>query len=100
MFWTANDYLYTRGRDPTAVTAEELAQEVALDVSKLSQCLEQRAADQLGRDLQEGLRLQLRGTPTFLVDGELHLGRVPPEILLDARSAAPRSTASALSHGP
>ena len=98
-FWAANDYLYTRGRDPTRVTAEELAQELGLELAELSECLQQRASGPLNQDLQEGLRLQLRGTPTFLVDGELHMGRVPPEILLDAVSSAPRNETSGPSHG-
>ena len=77
-FWAANDYLYTHGRDQAPVGPDLLAQQLGLDLPELNECLERRASDAMKGDLEEGVRLNITGTPTFMVDGKLYPGRVPP----------------------
>jgi protein-disulfide isomerase/uncharacterized membrane protein len=88
-FWAANDYLYVHGRDQTPVQPELLAQELGLELQQLRECLQQRAWEKLKGDLGEGIRLQLRGTPTFVIDGTPYMGKVPPEVLESYLPARP-----------
>jgi protein-disulfide isomerase len=80
-FWSANDYLYAHGRDPTLVEPELLAQELGLDLRQLRECLDQRASAALELDLQEGIQLKINATPSFVVDGKVYPGMVPPQLL-------------------
>ncbi len=85
LFWELNDLLYAtdslRGR-----TVEEkvtdAARRVGLNLSEFRECLAStRPTEQLNADIQEGLRLGLRGTPSLVVDGKVHLGTVDAAVL-------------------
>jgi protein-disulfide isomerase len=81
-FWEANDYLFTHGRRSLRVTAEELATSVGLDAGELRSCAGgDRAHQSIQRDLEDGRSLRIRGTPTFVVNGETYPGRLPREVV-------------------
>jgi protein-disulfide isomerase len=80
-FWDANDYLFDHGRDETTVTAEALAQALALDAQSLRQCAEKTGVEIVKQDVEEGLQLKIEGTPSFLVDGKVYKGQLPEGIL-------------------
>lgn len=80
-FWAANDHLYLHGREPRPIEVGAFAAELGLDRAALESCLEERAWGLIRPDLEAGIRLELRGTPSFLVDGKLHMGADPAEIL-------------------
>jgi len=68
----------------------ELAARLALDVPRFRACLASReAAEKVAADVAEGIRIGVRATPTFVVDGVLHSGELPPEVLAPP-SPAPR----------
>ena len=81
-FWAANDYLYDHGRDSEPAGPEALARELSLDLAELNDCIEHRARSTLDADIAAGLKLRIRGTPTFDVEGELHTGALPAEVLV------------------
>jgi len=80
-FWTANDHLFLHGREPKPIEVEAFAAALGLDRQALEGSLEARAWTSIRPDLEEGIRLQIQGTPTFLVNGKLHTGADPAEIL-------------------
>jgi uncharacterized membrane protein len=80
-FWDANDYLFDHGRDETPVTAETLAKALGIDPSTLQQCVEKTGVDSVKRDVEEGLQLNIQGTPSFVVNGTVYKGQLPEEIL-------------------
>ncbi len=80
-FWAANDHLFLHGRDAKPIEVAGFAGELGLDRKALEDCLEERAWTKIRPDLEAGIRLQIRGTPSFLVDGKLHMGSDPAEIL-------------------
>lgn len=81
-FWQANDFLYERGRRPEAVTAEELAAGIGVDAGRLAACVEDPGTRrQIERDLEDGRALRVRGTPTYVLDGRIYPGHIPPEVL-------------------
>lgn len=60
----------------------ELATRLGLDVAAFRTCLASKeTADRLAADVAEGIRLGIRATPTFVVDGVLHSGELPAGIL-------------------
>jgi protein-disulfide isomerase len=64
------------------VTAEELARPAGVDPRKLRDCVESdRARGAVLGDLSAGWALNVHGTPTFVVDGEVYPGAVPAEVL-------------------
>jgi len=81
-FWEANDYLYNYGLRREPVTPRELSTAVELELDELLACLDgDDAGRALAADLAAGRALQIRGTPTFVVDGLTYPGRVPPEVI-------------------
>jgi protein-disulfide isomerase len=89
-FWEANDFLFSEGRRRVPVAADELAGALGLDADKLGACV---AGDEARRaiehDLEAGRALHIRGTPTFVVGGEIYPGRVPADVISAALSARP-----------
>lgn len=79
-FWEANDYLFTHGRDEVPVAAETLARAIGVKGDELRQCLSSRATELLKPDLDEGVRLKIDGTPTFVINGEKATGELPDAI--------------------
>jgi len=60
----------------------ELATRLGLDVAAFRACLASKeTSERLAADVAEGIRLGVRATPTFIVDGVPHAGELPPELL-------------------
>lgn len=81
LFWAMNDRLFdlpaTESVDPEGAAAE-----LGLDVAMFVACVDSPAAvAHVRRDIQEGLRVGVSATPTFLIDGKLYAGRIPDEVL-------------------
>jgi protein-disulfide isomerase len=97
-FWDYHDLLFANAPNTTPEELTRYAQQVGLDLTKFERCLSDgvhRAAVQ--RDLDEGIRLGITGTPTFFVNGRPLSGAQPLEAFARvieeelARPAAPRS---------
>ncbi len=79
-FWQMNDALFSiqervRAED---VDVFALAVQLGLDRAAFQRCLAlDETAERLGADVREALALELRGTPTFVVGDQVHLGRIP-----------------------
>jgi protein-disulfide isomerase len=60
----------------------ELATRLGLDVPAFRACLASKAAaEKVAADVAEGIRIGVRATPTFVVDGVPHSGELPAAIL-------------------
>ena len=82
-FWQTNDYLFANARFTDRIDLQVLADEIGLDFEKLSRSLHRNDfSNKLHRDIMDGLKLGVSGTPSFLIDGKLYSGQIPPEILL------------------
>jgi protein-disulfide isomerase/uncharacterized membrane protein len=89
-FWEANDYLFSEGLRRERVTARELGDALQLDAAALSDC---SRSDPARRAVQEDMAAArshgVQGTPTFVVEGEVHLGMIPEELLSELLGGAP-----------
>lgn len=74
-FWTYRDHLF---RNQASLDVESLARfavELGLDPSAFQDCLDSgRKAEIVSRDVDDGRRYGVRGTPTFFVNGRILIG--------------------------
>jgi len=84
-FWKMNDVLFDISRKSETIELKELAKEVGLDYGSLSRSLNnQRILRKLQLDIWGGMKLRVVGTPTYLIEGKLYPGHIPPEIIRQA----------------
>ena len=77
-FWQYHDRLYANGPDGSTPTLERIATEAGLDAGRFNSCLsgtDAKAAVQ--RDVDEGVRFGVDGTPGFFVNGRMLSGNQP-----------------------
>ena len=93
-FWEMNDALFRQQAGGGEVDLEGLAVALGLDRDRFLECLSSPSvAQRLKADLESGQRLGVRGTPSFVVDGELFAGQIPPDRLQEKLSKIPRPLA-------
>jgi protein-disulfide isomerase len=88
-FWPYHDRLYEE--QPRFERAEliQYAAEVGLDADAFTRCLEARPhAAAVEADISQGRGLGVRGTPSFVINGELLVGAQPVEAFRRAVDAA------------
>lgn len=79
-FWAYHDQLYANAPKASPEDLKAYAQEVGLDLPAFEQCLNSRkyqAAVQ--KDVEEGTRVGVTGTPTFFINGRFLSGAQPLE---------------------
>jgi protein-disulfide isomerase len=79
-FWAYHDTLYTNAPKADPEKLQAYAQDVGLDVPAFEQCLSSgtyRAAVQ--KDVEEGMRAGVTGTPAFFINGRMLSGAQPLE---------------------
>lgn len=91
-FFEMSDFLFQHAdeiRDRN-LDVEEIARRLELNLERFRCCLEEPAVHEaIARDIEEGRRLGIEGTPAFVVDGRVHYGRVPADALERVKSASP-----------
>jgi protein-disulfide isomerase len=85
-FWQTNDLLYAmmRGRNSKikTISLKEIADKTGLDINELAAALTHPVIqEKLRRDIWDGMKLGITGTPAFLIDGQVYQGQIPPKIL-------------------
>ena len=79
-FWELHDLIFANFSQLSDEKIKELAQEAGLDMARYEEDLKKNGGRYLGliqRDLQEGQRNGVRGTPTIFVNGQLLKQRSP-----------------------
>jgi protein-disulfide isomerase len=87
-FWQANDYLFAEARALHARPNAEIARDLGLDAKVLDTCLREEGPRSVALDVDEGNRLHIQGTPTFVIEGKVYTGNPPPWLLGRLQSAA------------
>ncbi len=71
-FWTYHDTLYSKSNRGTAEDFKAIAREVDLDVEAFELCLNARTyRSAVQKDIDEGTRVGVIGTPTFFINGRV-----------------------------
>lgn len=85
VFWEYHDLLYLAVPDFSRDDLVRYAGRLSLDRDAFATCLDTRQSrKQVEADVSEGRALNLRGTPTFLVNGKPLVGAQPVEALREA----------------
>ena len=81
-FWEMNDLLYRLAGSGPKIDLQAVAAELGLDVQGLAAALEHPAYRKvLEFEIRYGMKLQVLGTPSYLIDGRIYEGNIPAEIL-------------------
>lgn len=77
-FWPYHDLLFEAGADLTPSGLKKSAEAMKLDMAAFNSCLDSdRYAERLEKDMAEGVRLGVSGTPTFFINGVKLVGAQP-----------------------
>ena len=84
-FWEMNDLLFKSSARQLEKAADEIdgfARKLGLDLNSFNDCLNSKeTSEELARDINDGLDLHLSGTPSFIIDGRVHVGVIGKEVL-------------------
>jgi protein-disulfide isomerase len=79
-FWAYHDVLFDKAPRASADDVKAFAREVGLDLAKFDRCIASGKQNELvQKDMDEGARLGVNGTPAFFINGELLSGAQPLE---------------------
>jgi len=80
-FWQMNDILFGIAGKAQEIDVKDLATQAVLDYPALLGSLnDPKSRQQLKVDIWQGMKLRMTGTPSFLIDGKVYQGQIPPEI--------------------
>ena len=81
-FWEYHDKLYQNQDTLDDASFDTFAVSLNLDVSKFHECLSSRKySSEVAQDIQDGVNADVRGTPTFFINGNRIAGSIPKDIL-------------------
>ena len=83
--WEMNDALFEIAGQKKTFNTRELAKKAEIDIAGLSIAMKSPGIQlKLQRDIIEGLKLGITGTPAFVIEGKVYLGQLLPEIIKKA----------------
>ena len=81
-FWEMNDLLFDMAGNEKEMNLEKLAARTGLESERLARAVNsQNMRQRLGFDIWTALKRRMVGTPSYLIDGKVYQGQLPPEIL-------------------
>ena len=81
-FWQMNDVLFGLAGHVQEIDIKDIAARSGLDFAALSRSVhDPRNLHQLKVDIWQGMKLNMTGTPSFLIDDKVYQGQIPPDIL-------------------
>ncbi len=82
-FWLLHDRMYGKSREINRANILAWAQEFGLDIPKFTAAMDSPAIKQaVDRDLAEGERIGVEGTPSLFVNGKKYQGALDPAVLI------------------
>lgn len=81
-FWQVNDALFALAARGKSIGLKDLSAMTGVPVAEFQKAL--RDADirtRLRRDILDGLKLKISGTPSFVIEGRVFPGHIPPEVI-------------------
>ncbi len=88
-FWEMHDKLFEKGVSGGLSSFKQHAKDLGLDTKKFDDCLDTgKMASEVQKDLQDGSSAGVRGTPAFVINGQLVSGAQPFSVFEQAIEAA------------
>jgi protein-disulfide isomerase len=91
-FWEMNDFLFQQADEirEKDLSPRDIAGRLELDLDAFACCLDEASTKEaLAKDVAEGNDLGIKGTPAFVIGGQVNYGRIPAEALTAAGIAVP-----------
>jgi protein-disulfide isomerase len=84
-FWEMNDLLYNHRTSEGPIKIKDFSDKLQFDFQELRVSLHSKQIENILRiDLWEGYKLGIRGTPAYVINGKVHRGSIPSEIINSA----------------
>ena len=84
-FWLMNDLLFEMAGRGEHISLKKLAEITGISLTDLSQALQAPAIRRrLMMDIAAGIEHGITGTPAYVIDGRLHQGQIPPDVIAKA----------------
>jgi protein-disulfide isomerase len=81
-FWEMNDILFDISRNTETINIKDLAGQAGIDYEEIKYVFRDKSLwNELKKDVRVGLEHGLTGTPGFVINDEVYLGQIPPEVL-------------------
>jgi uncharacterized membrane protein len=81
-FWQANDFFYANARISDEIDLKKVADSLTLNTNDFIKSIRNPAIRRhLSRDIRDGLRIGVSGTPSYVIDGNLYVSNIPPNVL-------------------
>jgi len=81
-FWKMNDILFALPRDIKSVDLRRIAEQAGMNRKNLAAAVRnEKIRKILSRDIWEGMKLRINGTPSYVIDGKVYKGTIPAHIL-------------------
>ena len=81
-FWEMNDLLYKLGGTGRDLDLMEAAGATGIEAHELAAALEHPFyRDRLAVDIHHGMKFRILGTPSYIINGVVYQGNIPPDIL-------------------
>ena len=94
-FWEMHDILFENQQKLGAEDLRGYARKIGLDLDRWQACADSEdALEAVRRDVEQGIALQVRGTPTFFVNRTRLVGGLPPDKIIAAVEKAKAAAAS------
>ncbi len=88
-YWEMHDKLFEEGLGSGVATFKEYARDLGLNSNKFDDCLDNGdMADEVAKDMRDGQAVGIRGTPGFIINGQLVTGAQPFSVFQQAIDAA------------
>ena len=90
-FWEANDALYQLVEEKVdVINSEDLAKTIGLDPQDLAAAFnDPKPFQKMLNDIRAGMKLELSGTPSYVIEDVVYEGGIPAEILANIMSGEP-----------
>jgi uncharacterized membrane protein/protein-disulfide isomerase len=84
-FWQMNDLLFEMASEGDVIDVGELADRLEMDLKTLARSVNDPAARRLlQHDILSALKLQISGTPAYVINENVYLAQIPPEVIRTA----------------
>jgi protein-disulfide isomerase len=81
-FWEMNDLLFNLDRSKYEIDIKEIAEKTGLDHREMYAYINTKyIQDKLKLDIWTGMKKRILGTPAYIIDGEVYVAQIPPEII-------------------
>ncbi len=81
-FWEMSDFLFSIARLKPVIDIKQLAEETGLNYKELSRAVyDPIIQNKLRNDIMDALKFGVTGTPSFMIDGKVYQGQIPPGII-------------------